>query len=60
MERLKSLIIALLLQKIMAKHPDPISSHVLDTASGFPAAGLSVSFEKYNEQTKNWDFVIRK
>ena len=44
----------------MAKHPDPISSHVLDTSSGLPAAGISITFERLNNETQNWEFVIRK
>ena len=44
----------------MAKHPDPISSHVLDTSSGLPAAGISITFERLNKATQNWEFVIRK
>ena len=44
----------------MDKHPDPISSHVLDTSSGLPAAGISITFERLNEEKQNWDFVIRK
>merc|ERR1712061_218816 len=44
----------------MAKHSDPISSHVLDTSSGFPASGMSISFEKFDENIKNWLHVIRK
>jgi len=47
-------------KKIMAKHPDPISSHVLDTSSGLPAAGISITFERLNNETQNWEFVIRK
>ena len=44
----------------MAKHPDPISSHVLDTSSGLPAVGISITFERLNNETQNWEFVIRK
>ena len=44
----------------MAKHSDPISSHVLDTSAGLPAAGISITFERLNEETQNWDFVVRK
>lgn len=31
-----------------------ITTHVLDTARGHPARGVSVTLERYNEPTKNW------
>jgi len=44
----------------MAKHPNPISSHVLDTASGLPAPGIGITFEKFDEVKKDWIHVVRK
>ena len=44
----------------MAKHPNPISSHVLDTASGFPASGIGITFEKFDKTTKDWIHIVRK
>lgn len=44
----------------MAKHADPISSHVLDTASGFPASGISITFERFDQKTGSWVHVVRK
>lgn len=46
--------------RVMAKHSDPISSHVLDTSSGFPASGISITFEKFDSQSKEWIHVVRK
>merc|ERR1711963_550117 len=45
---------------VMSKFPDPISSHVLDTASGLPASGISILFEKLNNTNQLWEFVVRK
>ena len=50
----------IILQKIMAKHPNPISSHVLDTASGLPAPGIGITFEKFDEVKKDWIHIVRK
>ena len=44
----------------MAKHPNPISSHVLDTVSGLPAPGIGIMFEKFDEVNKDWIHVVRK
>ena len=43
----------------MAKHPNPISSHVLDTASGLPAPGIGITFEKFDE-VKKCDNIRKK
>ena len=44
----------------MAKHPNPISSHVLDTTSGLPAPEIGITFEKFDEVNKDWIHVARK
>ena len=36
----------------------PLSSHVLDTSSGLPAAGIKMTFEKYTNNT--WQHVLVK
>ena len=40
--------------------PDPISTHVLDTKTGLPASGIAIRFEKLNDDTKIWEFVMGK
>merc|ERR1719500_2215727 len=47
-------------KEIMAKHPNPISSHVLDTTSGLPAPGIGITFEKFDEVNNDWIHVVRK
>ena len=49
-----------ILQEIMAKHPNPISSHVLDTTSGLPAPGIGITFEKFDEVNNDWIHVVKK
>ena len=44
----------------MAKHPDPISSHVLDTSTGLPAADITISFEKLNPESNRWESISLK
>ena len=39
---------------------DPISTHVLDTKTGLPASGIAIRFEKLNDDTKIWEFVMGK
>ena len=41
-------------------HPDPISSHVLDTSSGRPAESIPITMFKYNEDTKDWDLAGKR
>lgn len=40
--------------------PDPISTHVLDTTTGLPASGIAIRFEKLNNNTKIWEYVMGK
>ena len=49
-----------ILQEINAKHPNPITSHVLDTTSGLPASGIGITFEKFDEVNEDWIHVVRK
>eukprot|EP00093_Oithona_nana_P002333 02333.XXX_24899_24299_1 [CDS] Oithona nana genome sequencing. len=44
----------------MAKHPDPISSHVLDTSTGLPAAGISITFAKLDPVSSQWIPICQK
>ena len=39
---------------------DPISTHVLDTKTGLPVSGIAIRFEKLNNGTKIWEFVMEK
>ena len=44
----------------MAKHADPISSHVLDTSTGLPASGITITFEKLDRTRNEWIFVTQQ
>ena len=44
----------------MAKHADPISSHVLDTSSGLPASGITIIMDKLDPKRNEWIFVTQK
>lgn len=37
-----------------------LSSHILDVSKGSPASGVTITLEKYNEQTKTWSFIDEK
>lgn len=37
-----------------------LSTHILDVSKGAPAAGVSISLEKYNAQTSVWTVVDKK
>jgi 5-hydroxyisourate hydrolase-like protein (transthyretin family) len=41
-------------------HPDPVSSHVLDTSSGFPADDIVITMSKWSNQEEKWIAVNKK
>merc|ERR1711971_962730 len=47
-------------KQVMAKHSNPISSHILDTASGLPASGVSINLEEFEPITYRMRFDIKE
>jgi len=37
-----------------------LSTHILDVSKGIPAPDVRIKLEKYNEQSKTWNFVGEK
>ena len=41
-------------------HPDPVSSHVLDTSSGFPAKDIDITMSKWSQEEQSWIQINKK
>ncbi|PVX46842.1 5-hydroxyisourate hydrolase [Flavobacterium sp. 103] len=62
---MKKLIVTILLSILSAgafaqKNNYQLSSHILDVSKGTPAIGVTIKLEKYNQQSKIWNFIDEK